>query len=54
MCKGNLQAYKIDSDINMKNAHFKEIELGIKELIAQNVKKYQDPYTVSKKRLTHF
>ena len=27
-----------------KNAHFKEIEVGIKQLIAQNVKKSQDSY----------
>ena len=27
------EAYKIDSDLDTKNAHFKEIELGIKQLI---------------------
>ena len=44
------EAYKIDSDLDIKNAHFKEIELGIKQLIVQYVKKFQDPYTASKKK----
>ena len=48
------EAYKIDSDLDIKNSHFKEIEVGIKQLIAQNVKKSQDPYTVSKKRVKLF
>ena len=48
------EAYKIDSDFDIKNSHFKEIEIGIKQLIAQNVKKTQVPYTVSKKRVKLF
>ena len=27
------EAYKIDSDLDIKNAHFKEIEADIKQLI---------------------
>ena len=42
------EAYKIDSDLDIKKSHL-EIAEGIKQLIAQNVKKSQDPYTVSKK-----
>ena len=48
------EACKIDSDIDIKNAHFKETELGIKQVIVQNVKKSQDPYTASKKGLNYF
>ena len=40
--------------IDIKNAHFKEIELGIKQLIAQNVKKWQDPTLSRKKGLSYF
>ena len=46
--------YKIDSDVDTKNAHFKDSELGIKQLIVENVKKNQDPYNVAKKRVNSF
>ena len=45
------EAYNIDSDIDIKNANFKEIELGIKQVIVQ---KSQDPYTASKERVKLF
>ena len=48
------EAYKIDNELDIKNAHFKEIEVGIKQLITQNIKKSQDPYSVSKKGLSYF
>ena len=48
------EAYKIDSDLDIKNAHFQEIEVGIKQLIDQNVNQSQDPYFVSKKGLSYF
>ena len=44
------EAYKIDSDLDIKNAHFKEIEVGIKKLIAQNVKKIPGPLYCLKKK----
>ena len=34
-----------------KNSIFKDCELGIKQLIEKNVKKSQDPYNVSLKRV---
>ena len=48
------EAYQIDSDHDNKNSHFQEIELGIKQLLVKNVKKSQDPYNVSKKRVKLF
>ena len=48
------EAYKIDSDLDTKNSHFKDVELGIKQLIVANVNKNQDPYNVAKKRVNFF
>ena len=48
------ESYKIDSDHEQKKSHFQEIELGIKQLLVKNVKKSQDPYNVSKKRVNCF
>ena len=47
------EAYKIDSDLDTKNAHFKEIELGIKQLIVENVKK-TGPLQCGEKRVNSF
>ena len=48
------ESYKIDSVQEQKKSHFQEIELGIKQLLVKNVKKSQDPYNVSKKRVKLF
>ena len=43
------EAYKIGSYLNTKNTHFKDSELGIKQLIVENVKMNGTLYNVSKK-----
>ena len=40
------EAYKIDSDHENKNSHFQEIELGMNQMLVQNVKK-ENSYRVS-------
>ena len=45
------EAFQIDLGMDKKNYIFKDSELGIKQLIEKNVKKSQDPYNVSLKRV---
>ena len=48
------EVYKIDSGLDIKNAHFKEIEAGIKQLIAENVKKHLRTPILYQKWLRYF
>ena len=48
------EAYKIDSDLDIKNAQFKEIEVDIKQLIAENVKRIAGPLYCLEKRVKLF